>query len=346
MVIHIEQIKRKTKARYTVARLPYRRYVEERLHKFERQEQQALNDLKEKHIRDEKYRKVMQNVQSALVKCSRQEPSVAKNLKDKMHTVKSMGKRFEKADENMTEMPEQEEAIFFKLGDKNSYIPAGKTVIQYELSKLMTPDGKRVLAENIKIIIRGSEKVCIVGANGAGKTTLLRKIAEELTNRNDLKAEYMPQNYEDVFKLDVTPVDFLDRSGDKEERTRIRTYLGSLKYTADEMERPIRELSGGQKAKVLLLKMSLSGANVLILDEPTRNFSPLSGPVLRKMLREFPGAVISISHDRKYIDEVCDKIYELNNKGLQELDDEYKIDIELIEKYSKDEGFKEYDFQR
>ena len=346
MVIHIEQIKRKTKARYTVARLPYRRYVEERLHKFERQEQQALNDLKEKHIRDEKYRKVMQNVQSALVKCSRQEPSVAKNLKDKMHTVKSMGKRFEKADENMTEMPEQEEAIFFKLGDKNSYIPAGKTVIQYELSKLMTPDGKRVLAENIKIIIRGSEKVCIVGASGAGKTTLLRKIAEELTNRNDLKAEYMPQNYEDVFKLDVTPVDFLDRSGDKEERTRIRTYLGSLKYTADEMERPIRELSGGQKAKVLLLKMSLSGANVLILDEPTRNFSPLSGPVIRKMLREFPGAVISISHDRKYIDEVCDKIYELNNKGLQLLDDEYKIDIEMIEKYSKDEGFKEYDFQR
>ena len=346
MVIHIEQIKRKTKARYTVARLPYRRYVEERLHKFERQEQQALNDLKEKHIRDEKYRKVMQNVQSALVKCSRQEPSVAKNLKDKMHTVKSMGKRFEKADENMTEMPEQEEAIFFKLGDKNSYIPAGKTVIQYELSKLMTPDGKRVLAENIKIIIRGSDKVCIVGANGAGMTTLLRKIAEELTNRNDLKAEYMPQNYEDVFKLDVTPVDFLDRSGDKEERTRIRTYLGSLKYTADEMERPIRELSGGQKAKVLLLKMSLSGANVLILDEPTRNFSPLSGPVIRKMLREFPGAVISISHDRKYIDEVCDKIYELNNKGLQLLDDEYKIDIEMIEKYSKDEGFKEYDFQR
>ena len=118
---------------------------------------------------------------------------------------------------------------------------------------------------------------------------------------------------------DMTPVDFLDKSGDKEERTRIRTYLGSLKYTADEMEHPIRELSGGQKAKVLLLSMSLSGANVLILDEPTRNFSPLSGPVIRKMLREFPGAIISISHDRKYIDEVCDKIYELDYSGLRNL---------------------------
>ena len=103
--------------------------------------------------------------------------------------------------------------------------------------------------------------------------------------------------------------------------TRIRTYLGSLKYTPDEMEHPIRELSGGQKAKVLLLRMSLSGANVLILDEPTRNFSPLSGPVIRKMLREFPGAVISISHDRKYIEEVCDKIYQLNPNGLQLIGD-------------------------
>ena len=114
----------------------------------------------------------------------------------------------------------------------------------------------------------------------------------------------------------MTPVEYLSKSGDKEEMTRIRTYLGSLKYTADEMEHPIRELSGGQKAKVLLLKMSLSDANVLILDEPTRNFSPLSGPVIRQMVREFPGAVISISHDRKYISEVCDTKYELGKQGL------------------------------
>ena len=317
MVIHIEQIKRKTEARYTVAKLPYRNYVEERLHKFELQEQRALCDRREKKIRDEKYQRVSQSVQSALASCSRQAPSVAKNLKDKMHTVKAMGRRFEREDENMTQMPEQEEAIFFKLGDKNAYIPTGKTVIEYELSKLMTPEGERILAEGIYLKIKGSEKICIIGANGAGKTTLLKKIAEELMNRNDIKAEYMPQNYEDLLELSVTPVDYLDKTGDKEERTRIRTYLGSLKYTPDEMEHPIRELSGGQKAKVLLLRMSLSGANVLILDEPTRNFSPLSGPVIRKMLREFPGAVISISHDRKYIEEVCDKIYQLNPNGLQ-----------------------------
>ena len=321
MVIHIEQIVRKTKARYTVSKLPYRKYVEERLHLFERQEQQSYNDRRAKAIRDEKYRKLMQSVQSALANCSKaSRDSIAKNLKDKMHTVKSMEKRFEREDEKMTEMPEQEEAIFFKLGDKSSYIPTGKTVIEYELPGLTTPDGSRILAEDIFLRIRGSEKVCIVGANGTGKTTLLKKIADELLARTDIKAEYMPQNYEELLNMDMTPVDFLDKSGDKEERTRIRTYLGSLKYTADEMDHPIRELSGGQKAKVLLLNMSLSGANVLILDEPTRNFSPLSGPVIRKMLREFPGAVISISHDRKYIDEVCDKVYELDCKGLRALD--------------------------
>lgn len=187
--------------------------------------------------------------------------------------------------------------------------------------KILNRLEKRILAEGIHLKIKGSEKICMIGANGAGKTTLLKKIAEELLNRNDIKAEYMPQTYEDLLDLDVTPVDYLDKTGDKEERTRIRTYLGSLKYTPDEMEHPIRELSGGQKAKVLLLRMSLSGANVLILDEPTRNFSPLSGPVIRKMLREFPGAVISISHDRKYIEEVCDKIYQLNPNGLQLIGD-------------------------
>lgn len=314
MIIHIEQIQRKTKARYTVAKMSYREYTENRLHLYERKRQQAMNDRKEKKIRDEKYRKIFQSVEHSLENCPWQS-------KDKMHTVKAMGKRFAKEDENMTEIPEQEEAIFFRLGDKSAAIPAGKTVIEYTMPKLSisnekSGDEEKILSRNIFLRVRGAEKICIVGKNGVGKTTLIKKIAEELLGRDDICAEYMPQNYEELLNLDLTPVNYLDKSGDKAECTRIRTYLGSFKYTADEMEHPIRELSGGQKAKILLLKMSLSGANVLILDEPTRNFSPLSGPVIRKMLREFPGAVISISHDRKYIEEVCDKVYELSDSGL------------------------------
>ena len=262
-----------------------------------------------------------QSVGSRLDNISRAErDAIGRLLKKKMKNVKAMEKRFEREDENMTELPEQEEAIFFKLGNKDSAIPSGKWVLQYEKKELMTADGSRILAKDLELKIKGSEKIGLIGTNGCGKTTLLSEIAKELLERTDINAEYMPQNYEALLDMDMTPVDFLDTSGDKEERTRIRTYLGSLKYTADEMEHPIRELSGGQKAKVLLLKLSMSGANVLILDEPTRNFSPLSGPVIRKMLREFPGAILSVSHDRKYLSEVCDKIYRLTPEGLRAQD--------------------------
>lgn len=80
-----------------------------------------------------------------------------------------------------------------------------------------------------------------------------------------------------------------------------------LKFTSEEMLNDISNLSGGQKAKIFLLKMFLDKSNVLVLDEPTRNLSPLSNPVIRKILKEYPGSIISVSHDRKYIDEVCDK---------------------------------------
>ena len=317
MVIHMEQIRRKTESRYTVAAMPYEQYRRERLGRFEKQARMAENDRRRKKIRDEKYRRVCQSVEHAQNAISRQDPFTAGLLKKKMHAVKSMERRFAREDENMTDMPEEEGAIFFKLGDESAAIPAGKTVLRYSLDDLTAGEGGRVLAEHVELLIRGPEKIGIVGKNGAGKTTLLRRIVEDLQGRGDIRAEYMPQNYEELLDLDMTPVDFLDRSGDREERTRIRTYLGALKYTVDEMDHRIGELSGGQKAKILLLKMSLSGANVLILDEPTRNFSPLSGPVIRQLLREFPGAVISISHDRKYLEEVCDKVYRLEGKGLQ-----------------------------
>ncbi|MBQ9716858.1 MAG: ABC transporter ATP-binding protein, partial [Clostridia bacterium] len=86
-------------------------------------------------------------------------------------------------------------------------------------------------------------------------------------------------------------------------------YLGSIKFTAAEMEHPISALSGGQRAKRDCLKMILSGADTLLLDQPTRTQSPLSNPVIRRSLQEYGGTVIAVSHDRKFIDEVAELEY-------------------------------------
>lgn len=315
-VIHIEQLRRKSMSRCGVFHMPYAQFVRERLASFEKQEQMAISDRREKRIRDEKYRKIQQSVEHAQNAVSRQDPHGGRLLKKKMHTVKAIEHRFAREDENMTQMPEYEDAIDVCFDAQSGSVPGGKVILEFCLENLYTPDGERVLARNIGMIVRGPEKVCITGANGAGKTTLLRIIRDSLTLRTDIKCIYMPQNYEEMLDMEKSPIEFLNESGEKDERTKIRSYLGALRYTTEEMEHPIGALSGGQKAKILLLKLIFSGANVLILDEPTRNFSPLSGPVIRKMLREFPGAIISVSHDRKYMAEVCDTIYRLTPEGL------------------------------
>lgn len=317
-IIHLEQIRRKKKARHTVKSLSYGAYVNERSGGLQKQEQLAKAERSEYKKQQEKFLRIQQKVEHQQAAISRQDPHGGQLLKKKMHAIKSMERRFEKEYEQMTEFPDVEEAIFTKFGETRE-LPAGKTVLDISLPELKA--GERVLARNICLRVTGSEKICLTGDNGAGKTTFLKLITAGLLARTDIRAAYIPQNYADPegfgAALRVTPVEFLAERGDKEEITKIRTYLGSLKFTADETEHSVGELSGGQRAKLLLLKICMSGANVLILDEPTRNFSPLSGPVIRKLLAGFPGAIISISHDRKYLAEVCDKIYLLTEEGLR-----------------------------
>ena len=314
VVIHLEQLRKKSRPRYTVARIPYREYVARREGAFRRQAQEAESERREKRARDEKFRRIHDSVEAAQANITRQDPATGRLLKKKMHTVKSLERRFAREDEDMTEFPEQEEAIFFKFDAARSAMPAGKTVLNLDLKELKNPEG-RLLARDVKLYVRGPEKIGIVGKNGVGKSTLLKEIAAQLLAKADLNAAYMPQNYGDSLDGSLPPLEFLCPLGDRAEQTRIRTYLGAMRYTTDEMEHPMAELSGGQRAKLLLLKMSLSGANVLLLDEPTRNFSPLSGPVIRRLLAEYPGTVISVSHDRKFLAEVCTKVLELTPGG-------------------------------
>ena len=314
IIIHLEQLRRKTLSRYTVAKMPYKQYVEQRLRGLEHQEQIARKERDELKAKQERLRQIEQKVSSDMNSISRADPHGGKMLKKKMKSVKAMEKRFDKESENMTQMPDTEDAIMLKF-DSAINIPNGKTILDINLPKLCVDD--QVLATDIKLNITGPQKVCITGRNGQGKTTLLRHISSLLLERNDIKCAYMPQNYEEVLTGDITPPEFLAISHHKDHITQARTYLGSVKFTSDEMEHRCSELSGGQKAKLLLLKMILDGNNVLILDEPTRNLSPLSTPVIRDVLKTFGGTIISVSHDRKYINEVCDKVYLLSENGLK-----------------------------
>ncbi len=336
MILHMEQIHRKTESRCTVFRTGYAEYRQLRQNSLERQNRLAQEEKSAYEKQQEKFRKIHDKVERDQAAISRQNPAGGRLLKKKMHTVKSMERRFERQAENMTQRPDTEEAIFFRFAQGEG-IPAGKWVIDYTLPLLMA--GEKELARDIRLQVRGPEKLCIVGRNGAGKTTLLRLIAGQLLGRSDIRAAYMPQNYEELLDPELTPAEYLARALEgsaetspakrtpeaqtrclsKEELTRVRTYLGSMKYTVQEMDHSIRDLYGGQKAKLLLLKMSMEHRNVLILDEPTRNFSPLSCPVIRELLRDFPGAIISVSHDRKYIREVCNRVLELRPDGLHAL---------------------------
>ena len=123
----------------------------------------------------------------------------------------------------------------------------------------------------------------------------------------------MPQHYEEEIEAQDTPLSFLGKLAKEEE---VRTLLASLKFTKQEVQHPLHELSGGQKAKLFLARMVLAGNNVLILDEPTRHFSPTSQPLIRQILVDYSGVIISISHDRQFIKEVALKQYNLEDTNI------------------------------
>ena len=174
-----------------------------------------------------------------------------------------------------------------------------------------------VLVDSLSFTLNDGERLALIGEEGNGKSTLLHLIRNTLEKRSDLRVFYMPQDAGDLLDFSLSPVELLSPSGKKEERSRAGILLGSMKFTADEMNPPSAGLSGGQKAKLMFLMIAESGANVLLLDEPTRNLSPLSGPVIRELLAEYPGCIITVSHDRRLIQEVCTRTVTLTPEGVR-----------------------------
>lgn len=316
MILHLEQINHKTDCRYTLLRSDYDSYVENRLRSIEKQTQVARSERRNYEKQQEKLRQVMQKVEHQQNTITRRDPHGGRLLKKKMHALKSQEKKLMST--SLTEIPDVEEEIHFFF--EKVELPRTKVVLKLDIDELKIKE--KVLARNVKLEVIGNEHLCIIGKNGVGKSTLMKKIYKELKQREDIKLGYMPQTYDDVLDGDMLVLEFIAPSGNIEDVTKARTMLGNMKFTSDEMTGKIKNLSNGTKAKLLLMKLVLEKCNVLLLDEPTRNVSPLSNPMIRKVLKEYQGAIISISHDRKYMEEVVDTLYVLTKDGLKRISNE------------------------
>lgn len=343
-IVHIESLKSKSEARVSVKNLSYDDYYQTREDFLDKNIREFNKDKENFEKKIEKYNRVYQSVNYALNTVSRQAPSVAKNLKDKMRSIKSMEKRYIKEKENLTQKYEVEDAINLKFdnldkgrsGSSNSKInylvDANKEVLDLNIDSLKVNSGITLIGKQISLYIKGAKKVALIGENGVGKTTLLRLIYHELKKNTSFKVGYMSQNYEDELLNYLSPLDYLSKTinvSNKEDLTKIQTYLGSLKLTYEEMNRSISSLSGGEKAKIFFAKLILEKDNVMLLDEPTRNISPLSNKAFINSIKEYNGVLIAVSHDRNFIYQVFDDIYELDKENG-------------LKKVSKEEFYKRY----
>ena len=310
-ILHIEQLMKKSKPKFTLAKCSYDEYVDSRRRGIEKQTQIAYNERREKAKQEEILRQIKQKVENSL-NASKKDPSNGRIVAKKMANIKAQEKKLQ--DEELTEIPEVEEAINL-IVDKNIVVPNQKKVIDVNIKELKA--GGKKLSQNINFKIFGPQKVAITGNNGCGKTTFLKTILPILQNTTSLKVGYFSQNYSENLNYSATPVEELQEAN---ATLNPRTLLGCLKFTREEMEHKISDLSEGQKAKILITKLIVQKNNVLVLDEPTRNLSPLSNPIIRGVLKNFNGAIITVSHDRKFINEICDEVYKLDKEGLKKIE--------------------------
>jgi len=315
-ILHLEQLKRKSEAHLNFQRVSYREYLDRRDAYISRNNMIASKEKAQYRKQLERWRKIYQTVDHQQRTITRQDPHGGQLLKKKMHAVKAQQKNLERKKEELRQTYEPEEAIDIFFDEIR--IDPNKVILDLDLPVLKA--GEKTVGKDLCLKVLGKDRVCIIGENGAGKTTLIRKIRESLAERSDIKVGYLPQDYGESLDPKKTPVDFLMKEGKAEERTRVRSCLGALRFTSEEMEHRIEELSEGQKCKILLLKLILDKCDVLLMDEPTRNLSPLSNPRVREILNDFGGAIIAVSHDRKFIEEVANRIYELKDGYLVLLD--------------------------
>ncbi len=211
-----------------------------------------------------------------------------------------------------------------KLSFKADFQSGRDVLLAEDLSKSFGYGSKRVdLFQNVNLDIKRGERVCIVGANGIGKTTLLRMLMGELScNTGRIKIGHNVQfGYYDQGQQLLNGANTV--IGEMQDAYRLysdsemRNILGRFLFRGEEVFLTVGSLSGGEKARLSLLKLMLSGANVLVLDEPTNHLDIESKEVFEEALLDFPGTCIIVSHDRYFLNRVPTRIIELTSDGIE-----------------------------
>ncbi|MDY4575098.1 MAG: ABC-F family ATP-binding cassette domain-containing protein [Intestinibacter sp.] len=201
-------------------------------------------------------------------------------------------------------------------------VVSGNDVIQ--IRDMSMGFGDRILFKDLNLDIYRGEKVALIGPNGIGKSTLFKIIMEELTPlTGDVKlgtnvnVSYFHQEQK-TLNLDNSIIDEIWEDNPNLTQTQIRTMLGAFLFENEDVFKQISSLSGGERARVAILKLILSKANFLLLDEPTNHLDIDSKEVLEEALNNYTGTIFTISHDRYFLNTVVDKILVLNEDGVTE----------------------------
>lgn len=216
---------------------------------------------------------------------------------------------------------------------------SGKEVLQIENLGFSYEDKSIVNDLNLKVF-RG-ERIGIIGPNGIGKSTLLKILAGELEPQegfihfgHNVEPVYFDQEQQD-FSPDATILDEVWNSAPGLSLTEIRTFLASLLFFDDDVEKNIGVLSGGEKSRVALGKAILQGANLLLLDEPTNHLDILSKEKLEDALKAFKGTIIAVSHDRYFLMKIATRIWEFDNGNIIDFNGNFNYYLEKKDESKK-----------
>ena len=176
---------------------------------------------------------------------------------------------------------------------------------------------------DLKFVVERENKIGLVGINGAGKSTLLKMLAgvEKPSNGSfeygqNVKVSYYAQHQLETLEEKDTVYESIEKFALGMTETQIRTYLGGFLFSGDEIEKKVKVLSGGEKARLALGRMLLDPSNLLLLDEPTNHLDMVSRSIVEEAMASFEGSIVCISHDRHFLNKITNITCEVGNGGV------------------------------